>query len=271
MKDVSIPIESRRNARPRSMASAVHRFVESGAAAWGISNRSMLMLLVVPFLVAVTGVATALMGKETYKWFTGEDRIAESFQALLYALALVLCVVIVTRLWREGRRGIALLYVIVAVGLTFMVGEEVSWGQRFFGWTTPESFLEANKQGETNLHNIHGVGYAFKWLQLVVGAYGTLLPLLLLRVNVQPRMRQFLAMVVPPVTLVPYFMMLFIWRMYRNLFEAPRQFYFVVSEYNEVMELILASGFFMFMLYQLRKLNEARRSQPSITRHKTAA
>lgn len=33
-------------------------------------------------------------------------------------------------------------------------GEEISWGQRIFGWQSGEFFLENNKQLETNLHNL---------------------------------------------------------------------------------------------------------------------
>lgn len=50
----------------------------------------------------------------------------------------------------------------LAVGLTFFyallfffgAGEEVSWGQRIFGWETSEALKELNKQDETNLHNL---------------------------------------------------------------------------------------------------------------------
>lgn len=38
--------------------------------------------------------------------------------------------------------------------LVFFAGEEISWGQWFFHWTTPEWFAEVNRQGETNLHNL---------------------------------------------------------------------------------------------------------------------
>jgi hypothetical protein len=34
-------------------------------------------------------------------------------------------------------------------------GEEVSWGQHFFGTQTPEWLVEVNDQNETNLHNIN--------------------------------------------------------------------------------------------------------------------
>ena len=36
----------------------------------------------------------------------------------------------------------------------FASGEEISWGQRIFGWETGETFSEINKQQETNLHNL---------------------------------------------------------------------------------------------------------------------
>ena len=38
--------------------------------------------------------------------------------------------------------------------LVYFAGEEASWGQWYFGWQTPESFLPFNDQGETNLHNV---------------------------------------------------------------------------------------------------------------------
>ena len=36
----------------------------------------------------------------------------------------------------------------------FFAGEEVSWGQWFFEWKSPEIFKQLNSQQETNLHNI---------------------------------------------------------------------------------------------------------------------
>jgi hypothetical protein len=33
-------------------------------------------------------------------------------------------------------------------------GEEISWGQRLFGWGTPASLSEVNAQGETTFHNL---------------------------------------------------------------------------------------------------------------------
>lgn len=40
------------------------------------------------------------------------------------------------------------------LALIYYLGEEISWGQHFFKWLSPEFFIINNNQGETNLHNI---------------------------------------------------------------------------------------------------------------------
>lgn len=47
-----------------------------------------------------------------------------------------------------------LIFLIVALFMFFAAGEEISWGQRLFGFKTPEVFDEINVQKEFNLHNI---------------------------------------------------------------------------------------------------------------------
>lgn len=243
--------------------SPLRRTLADAARAWNMPARGVVEVVIAPFMIALAGAATALGGKDLYKWFTGEDGFAETMQVIFYALALVFCVFVIVNLLRGNRRALAGLYMVVAFGLVFMLGEELSWGQRIVGWDTPDAMREINKQEETNLHNIYGVGSTFKWLQLVVGAYGTLLPLLVWRLRGLRRFRGFLDRVVPHYSLVPYFVMLFVWRIYRNVFDPPADFYFVVSEYNEVLELVLAMGFFMFMVFQLRSLQAETRARAS--------
>ena len=48
----------------------------------------------------------------------------------------------------------ALLLGFYALLFIFGAGEEISWGQRIFGWETTGYFAEHNVQGETNLHNL---------------------------------------------------------------------------------------------------------------------
>lgn len=229
-------------------------FIEEGAAAWKISHFAMWFLAVIPFVVAGMGMLSALSGKEAYKWFTAEDGFAESLQVIFYFLAFVIALFIAWRQSRAGEQLLAVLYVGLALGFFFMIGEEISWGQRIFGWGTPETLAELNKQGETTFHNIHAVEVVFKWLQLVVGAYGFVLPLAVLRWPPHPYFKKLTDAVVPHYTLMLYFLPMFVWRLFRNMIEVPDDFYFVVAEFNEVVELILAIGFALFVVFQLRRL-----------------
>jgi hypothetical protein len=55
---------------------------------------------------------------------------------------------------RKNRRGAALACGVYALLFVFAAGEEISWGQRLFGWEPSYFFLEKNAQQETNLHNL---------------------------------------------------------------------------------------------------------------------
>ncbi len=45
-------------------------------------------------------------------------------------------------------------YVIGGIAMAFAAGEEISWGQRIFGFSTPDFLADINDQQEFNLHNI---------------------------------------------------------------------------------------------------------------------
>jgi hypothetical protein len=231
------------------------QLLSNAAEAWRLPPRAVMVIVLIPFAIAILGALTALLGKDAYKWFTREDGFAETVQVLVYSISLVLSLIVAVRQWRAGERLIALLFLGLSLALFFMVGEELSWGQRVFGWETTSGLASVNKQEETNLHNIYGVGSTFKWVQLLVGAYGTILPLAVLFWRPPERYRQVADAIIPHYSLVTYFAPMFLWRIYRNLLEAPEQFYFVVAEYNEVVELILSLGFLLFVVFQLRRLS----------------
>ena len=235
---------------------SIKRLIADGADAWNSSQRKIILMWSIPFIVILVAFLTALMGKEMYKLYTGEDRIAETLQIIFYTTALVLCIFITCRIWKQRLTGIGILYIIVCAGLFFLIGEELNWGQRIFGWETSESLKAINKQKETNLHNIYGVGTAFKWIQMVVGAYGSLLPMLVRGLKRFKPYQQKLSYIVPHVTLIPFFLPLFLWKIYRNFFDPPSKYYFGIAEFNEVMELNLSIGFTLFMLYQYRRLKK---------------
>lgn len=59
-----------------------------------------------------------------------------------------------------------------SAGLLFIALSEVSFGQRIFGWGTPEPLKAINIQDETTIHNIRGVQYVvYEIMPLVILAY----------------------------------------------------------------------------------------------------
>ena len=79
----------------------------------------------------------------------GEAGVLENLQAAI----LLVCLIIAGRLWRWSAGGLKVWLGLIAVALFLILGEEISWGQHVFGWSTPGWFARHNVQDETNLHN----------------------------------------------------------------------------------------------------------------------
>lgn len=233
-------------------------FFRNGARDWGISETKMKLLCAAPLVVLLLGVVAALMGKEVYKMYTGEDQLGEYLQVVCWCASLWLAIKVASH--RGHDRYIRALYWVIVIGIFFLMGEEVSWGQRWFDLQTPEEIRVINKQEELNIHDLYGIDVALKWLQLLAGMYGVFMPLIVLRSRQLQPFRESMWYIVPHFTLMPFFGALILWRLYRNLFDPPKEFYFVISEYSEVMELGLAVVFLLFLVYQMRNLPKPKSS-----------
>ena len=133
--------------------------------------------------------------------FAREDGIIEYSTAILLFVG-ALGLFGLARRVTGYKRWLLALYVLAFI---FAAGEEVSWGQRIFDIQSTEFFLENNRQGETNLHNLV-VGD----VHLASAIFGNVLtPILLLYLVVLPllygpfgwvrRFCEALAIPVPPI------------------------------------------------------------------------
>lgn len=114
-------------------------------------------------LIAVFSLPLILLnfaGLATVQRLALEDGVIENLGAIAYISASLLFLVILIKTIGQSHRflgkktklniyflGLALLFFVCA-------GEEISWGQRIFGWSTPDIMMEMNAQQETNLHNL---------------------------------------------------------------------------------------------------------------------
>jgi hypothetical protein len=84
----------------------------------------------------------------------------------------------------------------------FVAMEEISWGQRVFGYRPPDYFLARNYQQELNLHNTASTEARLLAFRGVILVYGVALPFIAL-VPAIDRMLDRFAIVPPPVELTP--------------------------------------------------------------------
>jgi len=83
----------------------------------------------------------------------GELGLLENFQALVLACGLLIAVYGLFRRETAALPGARPFLLMVALGMLYILGEEISWGQHYFRWATTGWFELHNDQGETNLHN----------------------------------------------------------------------------------------------------------------------
>ncbi|TLM85782.1 hypothetical protein [Pseudarthrobacter sp. NamE5] len=220
---------------------------------WKIAPRQALLLALLPFVLAAL-VAAMVPFKELYLWLVSEDSLIEWLQFLCLLGACIFLPTITFRLFRSGLARIAVLYGLVTLGVLFLTGEEISWGQRIFGWNTPEDLQEVNRQGETTVHNIRGVQELVPFAMLFAGLYGAAAPLVSAALGERWKRSLDKNLLVPPLCLVPAFLLAAGYRLFRLLIWPQPAL--VISEYGEVMELCLYLGLALFCWFNLRLLRQ---------------
>lgn len=93
-----------------------------------------------------------------YAW-TREDGFFENLTAIMLFVGSILFFVLFAKdrkgndfgFWKPIRN---IFYLLLGLFFLFGAGEEISWGQRIFGFGTPESMLSSNVQHEFNIHNL---------------------------------------------------------------------------------------------------------------------
>jgi hypothetical protein len=123
----------------------------------GSSRRSRLLFLL-GLLIVCAAFSILELDDATVDSLVREDGVVEWSGAigLFIGSALLLASFAMARRRRPVDMtpgGVWILLASAAV-LFALGGEEISWGQRLFGWGTPAALEHANAQDETNLHNL---------------------------------------------------------------------------------------------------------------------
>lgn len=225
--------------------------ISDSAKEWGISPRLAWWLILLPFAGAFF-VALTVLKRPVYRFVTMEDGPIEWAQFACYALASVAGVGVASKRFRAGHPWQALLFAGFAFANFFIAGEEIAWGQRIFGLETPEELRQINHQGEITVHNIQIIQNAFNVVLFLAGGYGAVAYFLNKKFHLERYWAQANYLLVPPLFLVPTFLVLFGYKLIR--FTVVRSPGFIVTKYGEWPELCLAFGFFVFAWLNYRRL-----------------
>jgi len=221
-------------------------------------RRQGAIIAAVPLLIAV-GMAIVSRHFELFRWISEENHLLEWLQFLLLVAASVLLARSARNHVRAGFWVIGGLFLLAAVGVFFVAGEEIAWGQQVFGWGTPEPLAEVNVQGETTLHNIGAAHNLFINLVMIGSGYAMIAPLMFSPFLGVHR-RDIWYLLVPPLCLVPAFAMPFGYRFTRLLLTPEEHFphaAYIITKYSETTELCLYVGVFVFAVLLARRRGRA--------------
>lgn len=142
---------------------------------WLLRLSIALPVTAIVFLViqlVIPQFAALLVRKESWPFFRNAIFIKSACQ-LVAAIAFTK---VARHYFRQRQRLAMILAIATVLLLGLMIGEELSWGQRIFGWGTPSFLAEINSQSEINLHNINtqlaqNILYFGGWLLLIGFAF----------------------------------------------------------------------------------------------------
>lgn len=108
------------------------------------------------WLLCVVVFYKAALGARDYEylWLIREDGPVEWATAGALMFAALFYFILACRLSGSGQILNRCVGIFAAFALLLVTMEEISWGQRLIGFTTPQALSLANRQGEFNLHNI---------------------------------------------------------------------------------------------------------------------
>ncbi len=217
------------------------RLIIESARKWNFPLRWARLLFYLPPLISLVYLATYFVDPNIVIEFGREDGVLEWLTVACFVAGGIVALGCAVRFFRSRRKVYGWLYVVVFVLALVVAGEEVSWGQRIFGWQTPEAFA-VNRQNETNLHNLPKS--PFIYAPHAASAYGVVAYLFTAVPLIRARIKREHQVLIPPFFLAAIFAVPLVWFTVRLL--TPYTPF--ASRYNEWCETVLAGGFLAYML-----------------------
>ncbi len=119
-----------------------------------LSNCSLFIVIVgIAAGIMYVGIGDLIFEAPIVQNINKEDGVIEQASAILFLSCSIIAILIAVRSVNRNRR---IIHAILAIGFFLFLGEEISWGQRIFGFQTNELIKNINVQNENNIHNLLG-------------------------------------------------------------------------------------------------------------------
>jgi hypothetical protein len=235
------------------------------------TTRKLLLVLIIlfPILFGVGMYWLRSINYPLYREIGREDGIIEWLQFFLFGASGVIAFILALK-FKKVSRLMFVIFLIVSLGLIFVAGEEISWGQRIFNIDGHEVFdgeseipvLKYNVQSETNIHNFKVIHSKIGYVYLAIGAYGcfawVVMCILDKIFDFKRDIRKFLKFFVSPPYLFFYFFPLAV-----NI--LPRMGVSLIPPDYEMGEFVFSLGVFLCLLlcftYFKKSLNKRKKRE----------
>ncbi|WP_436516317.1 hypothetical protein [Ekhidna sp. To15] len=128
--------------------------------------------------------------KQTAFDLVDEDGVVEWLQVILFFVSAVLLLRLSCFHYKLELE-ICVGYFFLGLGLLFICGEELSWGERLLSTNYLESLRQYNAQNETNLHNLFPFQRYRHWLLIIFGFAGLLYAQFVIKTELHKTVRVF--------------------------------------------------------------------------------
>ena len=228
------------------------------------------------FFVALAGVLTftllaywTLTDYWDVQWFAGEDGVSEWWSVGTYLVSAAMLGLSGLYLRRLGHSRLSLFHLALTLAFVIVAMEEISWGQRLFGWSTPDSLSTVNQQDETTFHNVSGVTRAFPTLifwSSTLALTGALIRAVLHRRKVITTAD----FALPSLVLIPALLMMMFWIAAGSsgVFNVPRM---ILTHFDldpvgsEIPEVLIGLCVSLYAYGNLRRVSAFRNTKTTLT------
>lgn len=224
-----------------------------------------ILLILFPLIFGLGMYWLSSVYPEIYSTIGKEDHLIEWLQFFLFLASGILSFILALR-FKKISKIMFVLFLILSLGLIFVAGEEISWGQRIFNIEGHQVFdgeteiplLGENVQSETNLHNFRTFHNMVGPMYILIGAYacfGWFLFCMSEKIfKPKKEITRFFPFLVAPPYLFFYFAPLGI-----NL--LPRRELGIAPQEYEMVEFLLSLGTFLCLLIFLKYFKKKFESQ----------